>query len=207
MLNKKMLLSLLVIGVVAVTAGAGTWAAFSDEENSVSNSFTAGTLDLILSGGEQNGDSVINTFTTPNNWAPGQSNGPTTLTITNAGTIDASTVKLTVDTENSGGVLTEPEEVAEGETADEAISDDITIIQLDYPTSGTSILTDVELACGDEDGILTLTELGTLTDYDLGSLTGTDSADLVMTVLLDSDVGNEHQGDSTSITMTFLAEQ
>jgi len=32
MLNKKMLLSVLIIGVVATVAGAGTWAAFSDSE-------------------------------------------------------------------------------------------------------------------------------------------------------------------------------
>ena len=48
MLNKKMLLSLLVIGVVSVTAGAGTWAVFTDEEVTSDNTFTAGTVELSL---------------------------------------------------------------------------------------------------------------------------------------------------------------
>ncbi|MDO9517729.1 MAG: TasA family protein, partial [Methanosarcinaceae archaeon] len=50
MLNKKMLLSLLIIGVVSVSAGAGTWAYFTDTETSTGNTFTAGTLDLIVNG-------------------------------------------------------------------------------------------------------------------------------------------------------------
>lgn len=50
MLNKKMLLSLLVLGVVATVAGAGTWAAFSDTETSTGNTLTAGTLDLEVGG-------------------------------------------------------------------------------------------------------------------------------------------------------------
>lgn len=58
MLNKKMLLSLLVIGVVSVSAGAGTWAYFTDEEATTGNTFTAGTVDISLDEDGTPGDDV-----------------------------------------------------------------------------------------------------------------------------------------------------
>ncbi len=45
---KKILLSVLSVGVVAVVAVFATQAFFSDEEKSVGNTFTAGKLDLVL---------------------------------------------------------------------------------------------------------------------------------------------------------------
>lgn len=50
MVNKSVFLSLLVIGVVATAAGAGTWACFYDAEF-VAPTLTAGTLDLKVNGG------------------------------------------------------------------------------------------------------------------------------------------------------------
>jgi predicted ribosomally synthesized peptide with SipW-like signal peptide len=47
-MNKKVLISLSVIGVVAAIAIGGTIAYFSDVETSTGNTFTAGTLDLII---------------------------------------------------------------------------------------------------------------------------------------------------------------
>ncbi len=43
---KRILLSLMIIGVVAVLIGTGTHALFSDTETSTGNTFTAGTLNL-----------------------------------------------------------------------------------------------------------------------------------------------------------------
>lgn len=48
MFNKKMLLSVLIIGVVSLLAGSATWAYFQDTETSDDNNLTAGTLDLTL---------------------------------------------------------------------------------------------------------------------------------------------------------------
>jgi predicted ribosomally synthesized peptide with SipW-like signal peptide len=47
-MNKKILLSLSVIGTVAAIAIGGTIAYFSDVEESTGNTFTAGTLDLLI---------------------------------------------------------------------------------------------------------------------------------------------------------------
>jgi|GEM_PF-2506695 len=48
MLNKKILLSILIIGLVGILAGSSTWARFSDSEENSGNSITAGTLNLTL---------------------------------------------------------------------------------------------------------------------------------------------------------------
>jgi predicted ribosomally synthesized peptide with SipW-like signal peptide len=55
-MNKRILISLSVIGVVAAIAVGGTIAYFSDTETSTGNTFTAGQLDLIvdINGTDQN---------------------------------------------------------------------------------------------------------------------------------------------------------
>src|SRR5664279_5368921 len=44
MINKKILLSLLTVGLLACIAGAGTWAYFQDTVNSTGNQLTTATL-------------------------------------------------------------------------------------------------------------------------------------------------------------------
>ena len=79
MLNKKMLLSLLVIGVVSVSAGAGTWAYFTDEEVTSGNTFTAGTVDLSLG--------TVTIEVDADNMKPGDSK-TLTIPLSNDGTLD-----------------------------------------------------------------------------------------------------------------------
>ena len=47
-MNKKILISLCVIGAVAAIAIGGTIAYFSDTETSTGNTFTAGSIDLTV---------------------------------------------------------------------------------------------------------------------------------------------------------------
>ena len=47
-MNKKIIVSLAVIGVVAAIAVGGTVAYFSDTETSTGNTFTAGTIDIAV---------------------------------------------------------------------------------------------------------------------------------------------------------------
>lgn len=51
---KKILLSLLAIAMVSMATFQATKALFSDQETSVSNTFTAGTLDLSIDGVHEN---------------------------------------------------------------------------------------------------------------------------------------------------------
>lgn len=90
MLNKKMLLSLLVIGVVSVSAGVGTWAHFSDTETSTGNTFTAGELDL-------DGTGSITTVTFDNMIPGDTSAAPQTITLKNLGTMNAAETEFDFD--------------------------------------------------------------------------------------------------------------
>jgi spore coat-associated protein N len=93
---KKIILSMMTIGLVLAIIGGGTWAYFSDTETSTGNSFTAGTLNLIpvTSGTGPTGKYTITTggdgingnvvFT---RLAPGDS-GSITWTLTNNGNLD-----------------------------------------------------------------------------------------------------------------------
>lgn len=79
---KKILISLAIIGVVAAIGVGATVAYFSDTETSTGNTFTAGTLDLKLNGGNAN-----STMFTVANVVPGQSDGAS-VTLNNAGNIN-----------------------------------------------------------------------------------------------------------------------
>jgi predicted ribosomally synthesized peptide with SipW-like signal peptide len=79
-MQKKILVSMMVIGLVAALAGAGLYAYFSDTETSSSNTFTAGTLKISLGESETTEISI-------SNMAPGDVTGDWVITITNTGTI------------------------------------------------------------------------------------------------------------------------
>lgn len=86
--TKTILMSVLMIGVVAIAAGAGTMAYFSDTETSSGNTFTAGTLDLKLSNdGATWDDGATATWETPDNWAPGETY-TNTIYVNNSGSTD-----------------------------------------------------------------------------------------------------------------------
>ena len=86
-INKKILASIFVIGLLAFAMGYGTYSYFSDTAKSTGNTFTAGTLDLKLWGSSWE-DNVIGTWVSPANWAPGEEVSAT-LKMKNVGTIGA----------------------------------------------------------------------------------------------------------------------
>jgi predicted ribosomally synthesized peptide with SipW-like signal peptide len=103
---RKLFLSLAVIGITSAIAIGATSAYFSDTETSSANTFTAGTLDLKLNGGDQD---VSVTFGGMN---PVHSQPNFGYVLKNAGTIAG---KLTINnisvTDAENGIL-EPEAAA-----------------------------------------------------------------------------------------------
>lgn len=90
-MKRKVLASLLVIAVVAGLVGAGTFAYFSDTEESIDNTFTAGTLKLEMKDNDQgwwDGIPVTASWQSPSNWAPGES-FTAEVQLKNVGSIDA----------------------------------------------------------------------------------------------------------------------
>lgn len=78
---RRLLLSSIILGITSVLAFGATTAYFSDTEISSGNTFTAGTLDLKINGGDTN---VSYTFS---NMAPVVSQPNITYRLRNAGTI------------------------------------------------------------------------------------------------------------------------
>ncbi|GAB7019850.1 TasA family protein [Halostagnicola sp. A-GB9-2] len=90
--RRKILASTALIGGAGATAGAGTWAFFSDEETSEGNTISAGTLELDVN----EGDGFSYTW---ENAAPGDEE-EVSVSFQNTGSIDAA--ELAIDTDVSG---------------------------------------------------------------------------------------------------------
>jgi predicted ribosomally synthesized peptide with SipW-like signal peptide len=90
-MNKKILASIFVIGMLALAMGYGTYSYFSSTQTSTNNTFTAGILSM---------GTVTRSFSCPSTWAPGDS-FTATWDIANTGTIDIK--YLAVDIHNYDG--------------------------------------------------------------------------------------------------------
>lgn len=91
--RRKVLASTALVGAAGATAGAGTWAFFSDEETAEDNTISAGTIDLDVN----EGDGFSYTW---ENAAPGDEYEDIPLTLNNSGSIDAE--ELVIETETEG---------------------------------------------------------------------------------------------------------
>jgi predicted ribosomally synthesized peptide with SipW-like signal peptide len=91
---KKILGLVIATILVMVMVGGGTWAFFSDVEQSTGNIFTAGTLDLGLSGTSNTSSTGSTTATfSAGTWKPGDTTGGS-IFINNNGSIDISTLSV-----------------------------------------------------------------------------------------------------------------
>jgi predicted ribosomally synthesized peptide with SipW-like signal peptide len=106
---KAILISLMVIGLVGGMVGGGLFAYFSDTETSTGNTFTAGTIDITVTGGGivKNGSQVE---FKPCEW------GYLEYTITNIGENPADVYKHIISLVGSQGTSSEPEVEAEAGT-------------------------------------------------------------------------------------------
>ena len=103
----RVLLSIMTIVLVCALIGGGVYAYFSDIETSTGNTFTAGTLDLNLDGGNAN----VVKFTVAD-VKPGDS-GAGTWTVANVGTIDGYLDLESISVTEGAGTATDPELVDE----------------------------------------------------------------------------------------------
>jgi spore coat-associated protein N len=155
MLNKKMLLSVLIIGVVATAAGAGTWAQFSDTETSSGNTLTAGTMDLQLSAdGTTYTQGIANALSIGDVYpgAEGQLTGA--IHVKNSGTVPGKLTWASTFVSNDENGLTEPESNA-GDTGDLIGNGELSpYVTLSYYEEGSTIaldpVTGIELPAGDD---------------------------------------------------------
>lgn len=212
MLNKKMLLSVLIIGVVATAAGAGTWAAFSDTGYTRGNTFTAGTLDMFLTDDDETEqNSVSATWKSPAAFKPGDE-FEKTLHFTNKGTVDAHHIYFYLENVQNN-------DRGDGSNLMDAIV--ITSITERFnDVTTTNYASTIENAVGDGDGELTLAEFcnwgpGYYTYDDQNDASDDiviaggdqDDYDFILKFKFKEEAGNEYQGDSCSFDIKATATQ
>ena len=100
---KRILVSLMTMALVSALVGGGIYAYFNDTETSTGNTFTAGTLDLNLDGGNTN----VVKFTV-DDVKPGDSSGGT-WTVANVGNIPGYLDLESIGVSEAIGATTEPE--------------------------------------------------------------------------------------------------
>lgn len=180
------------MGAASAAAGAGTFAVFSDTESSSGNSVSAGTLNL-----QAGANDPTNYSFTVSNLAPGGAAQSSTVTLQNTGNLSG-TLDVGVAVTDSDGATPE----SESGTAD----DISTQIEITLTYGGTSITNDVQTQISDSGDPLLLSELGGNTVTLDSSMTGSESNDLTISYAL-QDVGNEYQGDMSSVDLTFTLTQ
>ncbi len=178
---KKILASLVIIVLVSTVTIAATKAYFSDTETSTGNSFTAGTLNLKL-----NGTDGVTTTWAMSNMKPGDSVSAS-INLTNPGSITANHVEISV-----------------ANTETKSLSQVLQITSLTY--DGVDILSNIADSNGN--GYKDLDDLQAGLDNLSAPAPLNDSTKtLAMNVLFRADAGNEYQGDSDAMSMTFVLNQ
>lgn len=182
--------AVLVMGLV----GGGTWAFFSDTEQSTGNIFTAGTLDLGLSNTDNSSSTGSTTVTfTATAWAPGESvNG--TLYVNNNGSIDMASVNITVSVADFNDGT--PVSVDAGGGGD---TDNLT--KMIYISAATWNSGNVATLVGK-----TIDEL-TTTEVDFGSLPANTQYPLFLEWSFNGTATNGCQGDDITVTVDIEGNQ
>jgi spore coat-associated protein N len=194
-MKKKVVLSLMLILVAASVIGGSAFAAFSDRETSTNNTFTAGTLDLKTN----DADGVTQTLYATS-MKPGQSIGPTTIVLKNAGSINGAMLDIVFNyTENDG---TNPPEFPVNKTADETAAV-LEVNTLEY--GGFSLLSAV--SDYQPNGYKDIEDLKHANLSGLSGINASQTKDFVIKVTLRSGIGNEFQADGINMTITFTLNQ
>jgi spore coat-associated protein N len=196
--------ALLVIGTVS----SGTWAYFTDTEQSVNNSLTAGTLDLNIDGGNV----AVTTFSA-SAVAPGDS-GDGGSTLSNVGTMDGEldiTFSAITNTGGAGGTQYEDGVGNLGDVAEIAV-------YLDVNQNSSFDAGDIELNTTGANpyanpGNSTL-DYATINSYDsvsydavIASMVTTAADDFRVLWRVSDTAGNNIQGDTVSFDVTFVLAQ
>ncbi|RLG29440.1 hypothetical protein DRN97_11865 [Methanosarcinales archaeon] len=219
---KGALISVMCIALVAMTAGAGTLAYFSDTETSTGNTFTAGTLDLKISDGEDWGDGVTATWTL-SDMKPGDSVSGWVVLDT-VGSIAADHAEITCDYS-----VTEESPQTESDTDPNTdqhpgwMAKNLTIDQAWYQADGYNInlLTGKNVLTGEQHDYWKIEDVdgdGKRTLYDLKYGNGGNGVDNLpppdtfqysfsMNIKFNETAGNDFQGDTFNLTVIFTLNQ
>ncbi len=179
---------LLLVGMV----GIGTWAYFSDVETSTGNILAAGTLDLKTN----DADGVSQTlFAT--NMEPGDTIGPESITLKNAGSVAGSTLNLAFTYVESDASSNPVNKSAD----DTAAMIEVTILKYD----GFSIL--ASIMDNNTNGYRDIQDLKNTDLSGQSGISASTSKEFEIVVKARDSLGGDYQADGITITMTFTLNQ
>lgn len=183
-------LSLVLLGFVAVVIGAGTFAYFSDTEESTGNYIAAGTLNLVVAG-EDPLSKKLNYTELKGYVYPGWSDS-TWFPVENDGSING-TLYLNVSYTDGPGDTPEPEP-----TPDNGELSQYLYVKIYYSDDTTFDVSEVVWK-------------GNVSDWsgeiELGDLPAGATKYIKVEASIDSDVGNVIQGDTLTVDVTFKLKQ
>lgn len=180
-------LSLVLLGFVAVVVGAGTFAYFSDTEESTGNYIAAGTLNLVVAGE----DPLTSNYNYPTDIYPGWSDYAV-VDVKNDGSIDG-VLKMDISYTDGPGETTEPEP-----TPDNGELSQYLYVVLYYSDDTTFDASEIvwEGYVSDWPG-----------ETELGNLPAGETYYIKAELSVSENVGNDIQGDSLTVDITFTLEQ
>lgn len=191
-------LTLAIVLIIGMVAG-GTWAYFTDTEEIINNTFTAGTIDLSLD--PTTGQAVKTADGVFDDLKPCQT-GYITVTLTNSGGNEMDVWKMITSVVCTGGTSTDAEEA---ETANDAI-DEVIIYDMWIEVGGNLEYNVGDTMIVDEVTGLHIDDIDEFYIY-LGTLASGASMDIVQSYHMQADTGNWAQGDVMTFTMKFFAQQ
>lgn len=193
--SKKIFVSLLMIGLIAMLISAGTYAYFSDTETSSGNTFTAGELDLKVDGKD---DPNVGSYFTVGDVKPGDE-GNVEIVLNNDGTIDGTADLHIKDVSNTEG--TNPE--SETDTTEPGDLGAVLLITIQYDANGDGDYDDTG------ETIVTNESLNSLEcqNKTLGALNASQSRNVKISWSLPAATGNDVQGDVVTFDIEFSLDQ
>lgn len=200
---KKIIASLLTVAVLAAGVTYGTVAYFSDTEESVGNTISAGTIDISV----DNENPWESTYTEQwGDFKPGGHSREMTFVIKNEGDNPANVWKKVLVTDTTTGTVTEPECTDQGGdwtgTCDWGSNTDDNdmppYIHYSMVVDGVTVI--------NEDWDVMLGEINDLW-VPLRTLEPGESMSVTQTYSLDENAGNEYQGDEIIFNIVLYAEQ
>lgn len=210
-MNKKIILSLSVIGIVAAIAIGGTVAYFSDTEKSEENTIVAGTIDIAVDNSNPwSGKFIINDL------KPGETENKD-FRVNNVGSNPLNLSKRLFNIVGDQGTSSEPECLKEGGNWDDSacssssepyynIEDHIYYdLSVEVYEGDDNLVWWQEIETGDR--ILTTVYSGDDTYVDLGMIPVDGYMMVHQGYHFDENAGNEYQGDILTFNMEFKAEQ
>ena len=183
-MNKKILASIMVVGLLALAMGWGTYSYFSDTETSTSNTFTAGTLDLKVDGK----DNPLPVYFNVANVKPSDS-GFKIIALKNDGTIEGKAHIHIKTVANTEGANPEPE-------TDKTEPGDLgQYLQIQIKFDGAVKV--------DWTAINSLNSV----KNELGTLSGGTEKNVEISWKVEGTVGNDIMGDIVTFDIEFILEQ